>query len=573
MVSIVSAARDLGRVREISRVLVRHGFGEIVSRLGLSRATKPAGDKSGERSGTEKEEMPDSVPPEEEAAGRREKAQISRAVRARLVLEDLGPSFIKLGQIASTRSDVLPPDLIVELKKLQDSVPPLPFETIKTQVERSLGAPLGELFEAFEESPLAAASIAQVHRATLKTDDGVEQVVVKVQRPGIASTIASDLDLLHALAALLERAIPESRIYSPIGLVQQFDQAITSELDFASEAENARRFLQNFAGDPDVRFPRVFRQASSKQVITLEYLEGLKVYDAVAAGYSGQEIARLSLRTLVRQIFEDGFFHADPHPGNVLVWGSPAEPKLALLDLGMVGRLSPRMRDRTVDVIMAALRRDYEGIADALYEIGTPTKKIDMEAYRAEIALLSERYVGRALKEVELSAMIRDIVRAALKYGIEIPTDFLMMSKSLMTVEGVGKEIYPDFDVYEESRPLFTDILKKRYSPERIGAQLLRRIERLGGVSYKVPQQLEEVLDDLRLGRLRVNTQDNLHVAAVERHGRRLFTAVVSASLLIAGAWLTSAGVVYVGYGLLTAALALLTWHTWREVFYDLRRK
>lgn len=565
MVSIVSAARDLGRVREISRVLVRHGFGEVVSRLGLSRATKAQGEV-------------DAVPPEEEAAGRQEKAQVSRAVRARLVLEDLGPSFIKLGQIASTRADVLPPDLIAELKKLQDAVPPLPFETIKEQVERSLGAPLGEIFESFDEEPLAAASIAQVHRATLKTDDGLQSVVVKVQRPGIAGTIASDLDLLHALAALVERAIPESRIYSPVGLVQQFDHAITSELDFASEAENARRFLQNFAGDPDVRFPRVFRQASSKQVITLEYLEGLKVYDAIAAGYSGQAIARLALRTLVRQIFEDGFFHADPHPGNVLVWGTPEAPKLALIDLGMVGRLSPRMRDRTVDVITAALRRDYEGIADALYEIGSPTKKIDMEAYRAEVALLSERYVGRSLKEVELSGMIRDIVRAALKYGIEIPTDFLMMSKSLMTVEGVGKEIDPDFDVYEESRPLFSEILKKRYSPERIGAQLLRRIERLGGVSYKVPQQLEEVLDDLRLGRLRVNTQDNLHVAAVERHGRRLFTAVVSAALLISGAWLAAADVPavevrYVGYALIVAALGLLTWHTWREVFYDLRRR
>lgn len=570
MVSIVSAARDLGRVREISRVLVRHGFGEIVSRLGLSRTGKGG---PTEKTGTSDASVPDSVPPEEEAAGRQEKAQISRAVRARLVLEDLGPSFIKLGQIASTRADVLPEDLIVELKKLQDSVPPLPFETIKGQVERSLGAPLAELFLTFEELPLAAASIAQVHRAKLQTDEGVRDVVVKVQRPGIASTIASDLDLLHALAALLERAIPESRIYSPVGLVQQFDHAITSELDFASEAENARRFFQNFADDPRVRFPAVYRQASSKQVITLEFLEGLKIYDAVRAGYSGQAIARLSLETLVRQIFEDGFFHADPHPGNVLVWGAPEEPKLALIDLGMVGRLSPRMRDRTVDVIMAALRRDYEGIADALYEIGTPTKKIDMEAYRAEVALLSERYVGRSLKEVELSSMIRDIVGAALKYGIEIPTDFLMMSKSLMTVEGVGKEIDPDFDVYEESKPLFTEILKKRYSPERIGAQLLRRIERLGGVGYKVPQQLEEVLDDLRLGRLRVNTQDTLHVAAVERHGRRLFTAVVSAALLIAGAWLTSAEIVYAGYGLLAAALLLLSWHTWRELFYDLRRR
>lgn len=548
-------------------MLVRHGFGEIVSRLGLSRSgSKPSGDHV-------PSEGPLTVPPEDEAAGRREKAQVSRAVRARLVLEDLGPSFVKLGQIASTRSDLLPPDLIAELKKLQDAVPPLPFEIIQDQIERSLGAPPGDLFESIDEQPLAAASIAQVHRATLVTEDGLAHVVVKVQRPGIASTIASDVDLLHGLAALIERAIPESRIYSPVRLVQQFDQAITSELDFASEAENARRFAQNFSDDARVRFPAVFRQASGKQVITLEYLEGHKIYDAIAAGYSGKEIARLSLRVLVRQIFDDGFFHADPHPGNVLVWGPPEQPNLAMIDLGMVGRLSPRMRDLTVDVIMAAHRRDYDGIADALYEIGTPTKKIDMDAYRAEVALLAERYIGKSLRDVELSAMIRDVVRAALKYGIEIPADFLMMSKSLMTVEGVGKEIDPDFDVYEESKPLFSEILKKRYSPERIGNQLLRRLERLGGVGYKVPQQLEEVLDDLRLGRLHVNTQDSLHVAAIERHGRRLFTGLVSAALLLAGAFLAGGDPPYAGYALLGAALSFLTWHTWRELFYDLRRR
>lgn len=567
MVSIVTAARDLGRLREISLVLVRHGFGEIVNRLGLSRGAGKAG--GGEATG----DPSVTVPPEAEAAGRQEKAQVSRAVRARLVLEDLGPSFVKLGQIASTRADLLPPDLIAELKKLQDAVPPLGFDTIKEQIERSLGAPPEELFESIDERPLAAASIAQVHRATLKTEEGLRDVVVKVQRPGIASTIASDIDLLHGLAALIERAIPESRIYSPVRLVQQFDQAITAELDFASEADNARRFAQNFADDPRVRFPTVFRQASGKQVITLEYLEGHKIYDAVAAGYSGKEIARLALRVLVRQIFDDGFFHADPHPGNVLVWGPPEEPRLAMLDLGMVGRLSPRMRDLTVDVILAAHRRDYDGIADALYEIGTPTKKIDMDAYRAEVALLAERYIGKSLREVELSAMIRDVVRAALKYGIEIPADFLMMSKSLMTVEGIGKEIDPDFDVYEESKPLFSEILKKRYSPERLGNQLLRHLERLGGVSYKVPQQLEEVLDDLRLGRLQVNTQDSSHVAALERHGRRLFTALVSSALLLAGAFLVARDQRYVGYALLGAAGLFLTWHAWREIFYDLRRR
>ena len=346
-----------------------------------------------------------------------------------------------------------------------------------------------------------------MHRARLRSDEGALDVVVKVQRPGIAETIASDLDLLHAFAALVERAIPESRIYSPVGLVQQFDRAITSELDFTAEAENALRFAQNFAGYSNVKFPSVYRQASSKHVITLEYLDGSKVDEVMAKGYSGKRLARIALDVIVKQIFEDGFFHADPHPGNVLVLGPPENPVIAMIDLGMVGRLSPRLRDLTIDVMVGAVRRDYEAIADALYAIGTPTKKIDMQAYRAEVALLAEKYLGKQLKDIELSSMIRDLVRGATKYGLQIPTDFTLMGKALMTIESVGKEIDPEIDVFAEARPLFVELLRKRYSPERLGNELLRRLERLSGATYNMPQQLQEVLDDLRLGRLSVRTR------------------------------------------------------------------
>lgn len=559
MVSIVHAARDIARIREISLVLVRHGFGEVVRRMGLARARKA------------KDAAPASTPApadplieasdEEEARGARERAEISSAVRARRVLEELGPSFVKLGQIASTRPDVLPADLILELKRLQDSVPPVPFEKIREQVERSLGAELDQLFESFDPEPLAAASIAQVHRARLKTADGLREVVVKVQRPGIAQTIASDLDLLHTFAALVERAIPESKIYSPVGLVQQFDRAINAELDFATEAENAVRFSQNFERFKNVRFPIVYREASSKHVLTLEFLDGKKVYAAIAAGHSGKKLARIALDSIVKQIFEDGFFHADPHPGNVLVLGKTEDPVLAFIDLGMVGRLSPRMRDLTVDVMVSAVRRDYEGIADAMYQIGTPTKKIDMEAYRAEVALLSEKYLGKQLKDIELSSMIRDLVQGATKYGLEIPTDFLLVGKALMTVEGVGKEVDPELDVWEEAKPLFMDLLRKRYSPERLGNELLRRIERLTGATYNVPQQLQEVLDDLRLGRLELKATDPGLSRASDRLGRRIYSSVVGASLLLAGAWLLSAKYEIVGGVLIGAAVLVLAAH------------
>jgi ubiquinone biosynthesis protein len=549
---------------------VRHGFGEVVRRLGIGRPRKakdsqpPSGRSNG--SGLD-------VGADEETRGDRERRESSLAVRVRNVLEDLGPSFVKLGQIASTRPDVLPADVIAELKKLQDSVPPVPFEQIKDQVERSLGVELADLFEDFDATPLAAASIAQVHRARLRTDEGTLDVVVKVQRPGIAETIASDLDLLHAFAALVERAIPESRIYSPVGLVQQFDRAITSELDFTAEAENALRFSQNFAGYTNIKFPIVYRQASSKHVICLEYLDGSKIDEVMAKGYSGKRLARISLEVIVKQIFEDGFFHADPHPGNVLVLGTPENPVIAMIDLGMVGRLSPRLRDLTVDVMVGAVRRDYDAIADALYAIGTPTKKIDMQAYRAEVALLAEKYLGKQLKDIELSSLIRDLVRGATTYGLQIPTDFTLMGKALMTVESVGKEMDPEIDVFAEARPLFVELLRKRYSPERLGNELLRRLERLSGATYNMPQQLQEVLDDLRLGRLSVRTVDPEAAKSAERLGRRLHSAIVAAAFTLSGAWLLAARQDLYGMLLIGFAITVLFAHAIANAYRDLRRK
>lgn len=556
MISIVATVRDLGRLRQIYIVLVRHGFGEIAQRLGFR----------GKSSG--KEPLKALPPPqalpledgaievvlsEEEAVhGEEERRQISLPERVRLVAMDLGPSFVKLGQIASTRADVLPPEWIVELKKLQDEVNPLPFDEIKSAVETSLGASLEDVYERFDERPLAAASIGQVHRAVLKHPDGPREVVVKVQRPGARTTVARDLELLHALAKLVERTIPESRLYSPSGLVDQFDRAITSELDFSQEAEHAQRFARNFEGNAGVRFPRVYREASSKQVLTLEFLPGKKVYDAIReGGHRGPIIARSSVGLIIKMIFEDGFFHADPHPGNILISGDPEHPVFGLIDLGMVGRLSPEMRDRTIDMMIAAVRQDHVGIADALYAIGTPTKKVDMRAYRAEVSLLAEKYVGRPLKEIDLAAMVSDLIRGASKYGLEVPPDFLLVGKALMTIEGVGKEIDPELDVMSEARPFFLDLLRRRYSPERLGTEVWRGFERLTSAAYDLPQQTREILEDLRLGRLTVRTSDPTLPAIIDRLGRRLFSGFVVGAFVVAGTWLVATSAYLVLGGLL----------------------
>jgi ubiquinone biosynthesis protein len=536
MVSVLSAVRDLARLREISSVLVRHGFGEVVARAGFGRPRKK--DKTpSEPASPDSRDAPE-IPAEEVEKGEDEKKRVSIHERARLVLQDLGPSFIKLGQIVSTRGDVLPPELITELKKLQDDVPGVPFEQIKEVVEASLGAPLGDVFVSFEEKPLATASIGQVHRAVLATDEGEKQVVVKVQRPGVVTTVMRDLELLHMMAAAIERAIPDSRIYSPVGLVQQFDRSITTELNFTTEADNAQRFAENFAGHERVRFPRVYKQASSKHVLTLEFFDGKKLDRAVAEGASGKSIAKLATGIIVKMIFEDGFFHADPHPGNVIIMGPNDAPIAGMIDVGMVGRLSPELRDRTVDLMVAAVRKDMVGVADALYSIGKPTKKVDMREYRAEVGMLAEKYLGKPLKEIELSAMIRDLVGGAIKYGLEIPTDFMLVGKALMTVEGIGKQIDPDLDVFGETAPYFLDIMRKRYSPVRLGNELWRGVEQLSRAGYDMPMQAREVLEDLRLGRLAVRSEDPGLPPAADRLGRRLFAGLTTAALILGGVYL-----------------------------------
>lgn len=580
MVSILNAVRDLDRLRQIYVVLVRHGFGELAQRLGFGRGKRPkalltaAGDAA--RPLNESEgvaEVDDAVPEAEARRGEDERRRISPPERMRLVAMDLGPSFVKLGQLASTRPDVIPQPYIVELKKLQDEVTPLSFAEMKDAIEASLGRTIDEVYERFEERPLAAASIGQVHRAQLRDPDGSRDVVVKVQRPRIRSTVARDLELLHALAALLERTIPEAHVYSPGALVDQFDRAITSELDFALEAEHAQKFARNFEGYPGVRFPKVYKEASTKQVLTLEFLPGKKVYEAIREdGHSGPIIAKAAIGIVVKMIFEDGFFHADPHPGNILISGTREAPVIGLVDLGMVGRLSPEMRDRAIDLMVGAARHDYVAIADALYQIGTPTKKVDMRAYRAEVAELAEKYLGRSLKEIDPAEMIADLARGATKYGIEIAPDFLLVGKALMTIEGVGKEIDPDLDVFGEARPLFLALLRKRYSPERVGNDLFRGLERLSGAAVDMPQQLREILDDLRLGRLTVKASDPALPAVIDRLGRRMFVGLVVSASVIAGAWVTAAGQGKpLGVGLFGAGAALMVGHLLADAIWRRR--
>ncbi len=512
MASLLNTVRDLERLRQIVGVLARHGFGQVARQMGLGNLLGPAGETG--------------------------KSTLSAAERIRLVLEELGPTFVKLGQILSTRSDLLPEDLIRELSKLQEQVSPLPFDDIKLVLEEQLGAGIGELFVSFEHVPLASASIAQVHRAVVTHNDQSHHVAVKVQRPNIAGIIDRDVDLLYWLAHGIERSMPELKVFSPVAMVGEFDKAIHAELDFMLEADHAERFADNFQGYGDVCFPKVYRDVSSKRVLTLEFIDGHHIDKAIAQGYSGEIIARKAVQVVIKQIFEDGFFHADPHPGNLLICGEAQAPTIALLDLGLVGRLSPALRDKTVDLLIAAMQRDSARLADVMCSMARNKGRIDRLQLESDVAVLSERYLGKKLKHIALADFVRDLLSCARRNHLEVPAEFVMMGKALVTIEGIGKRIYPDLDILEEARPYLTALVRDRYSVENMGRDVLRQVLRMRDTTTNLPYHVEAIFEDLREGRLTLQLRDPKLAQAIERLGRRIFAGLIVTGWIIAAALL-----------------------------------
>lgn len=538
MVGLVRTYRTAERFAQIGTVLLKHGFGELVGRLRLGAPATAV-----------------------EGALRSDPL----AIRLRRVLEDLGPTFVKLGQIASTRADVLPAGLIAELAKLQDSVPPMSADEVDEILHETWGDELDTVFASFERTPLAAASIGQVHVAKLRTPDGDRDVVVKLQRPGARTQIERDLDLLYQLARMIETNIPEAKVYSPVGLVGEFDRAVTAELDYGQEADNALRFARNFAEVPMVRFPQPYKDASGKRTLVMERFFGGRI-DRIADAEVRKRVAREALHVIAKMVFEDGFFHADPHPGNIIMLGPDDAPVIGLIDLGLVGRLSEELRDGAIRLLIAAATNDARAVADALLALGKPRGRVDVKAFRAEVAVVAEKYLGRPLKEIETSALIRDLVQGAIKYDIDMPVEILMVGKALMTVEGIGKQLDPELDVLGELKPFLTKVIAARYSPERLARDGLRAARSLGDAALALPGQINDILEDARAGRLAVFARDPETAAATERLGRRVFSALLAGALLACATALVAvdrardlAIVLYV----LAAAIVVL--HLWRD--------
>ncbi|NVB40058.1 AarF/ABC1/UbiB kinase family protein [Pseudenhygromyxa sp. WMMC2535] len=511
--ALVTTAKDAVRFREIAQVFITHGFGWVVAQLRLRRELQIEHD--GEDLGRAALNSPDTG---------------KRLVKA---LTLLGPTWVKFGQILSTRHDALPPSIVSELQSLQDDVEHVDIEDIHAQLERNLGKDWRAHFESFEDEPLASASIGQVHQAVL--GDGTK-VVLKIQRPGIGPTIESDVNILHTIAGYLEEAFEEAHIMDLRGMVRDFAKSLSQELDYQVESNNMERFRRNFAASEDVRIPAVFKALSTSQVLTMEFIEGKKFDVVIDEGEAPDELVRRYFNVAYKMLFIDGFFHGDLHPGNVLL---TPDGRLGLLDCGMVGRLAPSRRDKVIDIIHAVINEDLEALARTFFQLAIPQGHVDYPAFEADAIAIAEQYLlGVPLAQIQIGELFQQLVGGAARHKVRMPTDFTMMFKAIITTEGLAKAIAPDVDPIELARPFITQMITERYSPERLKQQATRDLIAFSGMARTIPNTIPVLLDELGGGRMKFGVAPETlalqHKAADLRVGRAI-RAALSIALLICG--------------------------------------
>jgi ubiquinone biosynthesis protein len=475
--SIVGVAvRDLARFRTVASIVARHGFGPLLMKTPLG---KRLFDK----------------PPEGDAALR----ETSAPVRFAKLLAALGPTYIKLGQILSMRKDIFAPDWIEALEKLQDDAPRLPFTAIREQVETSLGGTLEDLYASFEQEPLATASIAQTHRA--RTKDG-EEVVVKVQRPGIESTMRSDLDLLYLSARVLEASIDEMQLVGVVSVIEEFEKGLIRELNFNQELSNLLEFERNLDPARKVTVPRPYPELSTRTVLTMQFFKGRPIRKLTPKSPEAQEVVNEIVRAALKQVFVDGVFHGDPHAGNLLY---DEDGTVCMIDLGMVGRISQEQRDDIVTLMIATISNDATTIARLLLKMGTPTQRVNLAELKSDIERIrSKHLVVENFGEYDSAGFIAEFGKAAGRCRIKLARDMAILAKAAATLEDIIRTLHPEVDLVGIARPFLDDIVRQRLSPQRILGDMMSEASGLGSMLRTVPGQVDQLMHDFETGNIMV---------------------------------------------------------------------
>jgi len=509
----LSMVRDLPRLHEITSVLIRYGWGDFVRLLGIAHLLERAGRLLHWRTSNEI-------------------VQLDLPVRIRLALTELGPSFVKLGQILATRVDVFPASWIVEFEKLHSNVPPVPFELLQGELERVLGDSVDNVFLAFDREPFAAASIAQVHRARLP--DGVA-VVVKIRRPDIHAKIDADLRILTHLARLMEMEMPDMRRYRVVQIVGQLQRSLLRELDLAKEARNLETFAKNFETDASVHIPRVYWKYCGETVNVQEELIGIpgsQITRAEAEGFDLKLLAERGANAVLKMILLDGYFHADPHPGNVIYLPGNV---IGLIDFGMVGRVTDNRREQLIDFLQALIQKNEAGMLNVLTAWAGDVE-IDEEHLAYDISELIFGYDNLGLKDIHLGALLSEVTALMRDNQLTMPPDLTLLFKALITLEGLGHQLDPEFHMVDQLTPFVSQVLEARYSPQALAKRAKHGVSEIAEIFFGLPRDVARLFRRARSGRLRID----LDLKRLDHFGQQLNSAanrltmgVLTASLVV----------------------------------------
>lgn len=515
LIETLGAARDMGRLNEIVGVLIRHGFGDSVRRLGLADRLERAGHALHW----------------EHAA---DLARIEPPVQVRLAMEELGPTFVKLGQILAGRADLFGPEWITEFEKLHSHVPAIALDVLLPQLREDLGGEPQDIFARFDVEPLAAASIAQVHRAQLK--DGTE-VIVKIRRPGITDVIEADLRLLGRLAALAESEMPALKPYRPQLLVREFAKSLRRELDLAAECRHAERIATNMALLPHIVIPRVHWAHTGERVNVQDYVGGIpgdKLEQLTPqAGFDRTLLAQRGAHAVLKMIVQDGFFHADPHPGNVFYL---SDNRIAFIDFGMIGRLSERRREELLQLLLGLVERHPQTVADVLLDWTGDDHGVNLSQLETEIEAFVDQYHGTPLAQLSLGQMLGDVTAILRDHHLGLPSDLALLIKAFISLEGMGRGLDPDFHMATQATPMLRQMVRTNYQPKVLATRAWKTLRRTLALAEQLPHDVSRLLRNARRGRVHVGIE-LAHLKRVgdqiDRAANRLAMALVIAALII----------------------------------------